>query len=137
MPARLALLLAALVVLPACGLGGPDPIGVTGTWEGEVYDPDVVDAPRYPIELRLRDTGLRITGTGVVDLPGERFAFAVTDGSFLEGRLTLQLQFNAAPFVGSIAGALVNTDPGRIQGTLSARGSATGDFLIEIVSRSP
>lgn len=132
---RLVVVAVAIVALSACGFGGPDPIGVTGTWEGEVYDPNDSDAERYPIEIRLRDTGLRITGTGFVDLPDERFDFAVVDGSFLEGRLTLVLEFDAAPFRGSMAGVLVNTDPGRIEGTLSARGTANGDFLIEITSR--
>lgn len=135
---RLALVplaLAALVALPACDSGGPDAIGVTGTWEGEVYDPAVADAPRYPIELRLTDSGVRVVGTGSVELTAETVRFDVTDGTFFDGNLRLELQFDRAPFLGGITGVLVNEDPGRIEGTMSGTGEAGGEFVIEITSR--
>ena len=133
--------LVALVVLPACD-SGADAIGVTGTWEGDVFDPNVANATRYPIELRLTDTGVQVTGRGFVDglvtddqLPNGRLDFAVTGGSFLDGDLTLNLQFALAPFMGTITGDLVNQDPGRIRGSFAGRGEANGDLVIELTAR--
>lgn len=134
--ATLLLALATLAVLPACDVNGPDPIGVTGTWEGEIFDPEDASAPRYPVELRMSDNGIRISGSGFVeDLPEGRFDFDIFDGSFIDGNLTLELRFDQPPFMGSVAGVLVNRDPGRIQGTFFARGDANGNFRIEITSR--
>lgn len=132
----LILALAALAVLPACDGGGPEPIGLTGTWEGEIYDPNDASAPRYPVELRLTDTGLRITGRGFVeDLPEGRLDFAVVDGSFIDRIVNLVLQFDVAPFRGGLNGTLVNEDPGRIRGTFTGRNEARGDVEIELVAR--
>ena len=134
---RLALvpvLLAALAALPACDASGPDPIGLTGTWEGAVTDGQ--DASRsYPITLRLTDTGRTINGSGVVELPTERFEFQVVNGSFVDFRVLLPLQFNAPPFQGTLAGDLVETDPAVIRGTFSGRGDANGPVLVELVAR--
>lgn len=134
--AVLVLTLVVLAVLPACDGGGSEPIGLTGTWEGEIYDPDLASAPRYPVTLRLTDTGQRVTGDGVVeDLPEGRLAFSVVDGSFVGTIVNLELLFEEAPFRGALSGNLINTDPGRIRGTFSGRGEANGEVLIEIVAR--
>lgn len=133
-----AVALALLVVLPACDSGGPDPVGLSGTWEGVVYDATTPNATRYPISFRLTDSGLRITGSGEVsDLPSGPFTFAVVNGQFLEDlSVTLELEFTQPPFMGRLAGRLVNEDPGRIEGTFSGSGE-TGNSLvrIEITSR--
>ena len=130
--------LAALAVAPGCGFGGPDPVGLTGTWEGVVYDATTTNATRYPITFRLRDTGLRITGDGFIDdLPEGRFEFLVVDGAFTEDlRVTLTLRFAEAPFEGFLSGTLTNRDPGRVDGTFSGRGElGNGAVRIEVTSR--
>lgn len=129
------LLLAALVALPACDSGGPDAIGITGTWEGVVFDPDTPGAPRFPITLRLNDTGQMVTGSGTVELPEGPFTFTVVNGSFLNAIVDLRLRFEQPPFEGSISGRLTNQDPGEITGTISARGDANGDLVIELTAR--
>ncbi|WP_420455975.1 hypothetical protein [Rubrivirga sp.] len=136
------LALVALLVLSACDGGGPDPIGVTGTWEGVVFRPDAADAPRYPIEIRMTDTGTRITGSGVVEglpdaPPDGRFEFVIGDGSFVNGNLTLSIRYeDRPPFMGTIAGVLSNEDPAEIRGTMDGAGAARGNFVIELRSRS-
>ena len=132
-----ALALVALFTLSACDSGGPAPIGVTGTWEGVVFDPNIEGAPRYPITVRMNDNGIEVSGQGTVrDIPEGDLAFFIDRGSsFVEGRLTLALRFDRPPFIGSLAGVLVNEDPGRIEGTLQGSGSARGDVRIEITSR--
>ena len=134
---RLALapvLLAALVALPACDAGGPDPIGITGTWEGSITDANDPSA-RYPVTFRLTDTGQRVTGSGEYTLPEERVEFVVVNGSFFQRTVNLELQFTLPPFTGSVAGTLTETDPGRIQGTFSGRGDGNGPVDIELVAR--
>ena len=131
--------LVALVAVSACDGGGPEASGLTGTWTGVVYDAETPNATRYPIELRLRDTGARITGSGFVDeLPEGRFEFAVTNGAFLEDlTVTLELQFQQPPFIGGLSGRLTNRDPGRVEGTFSGRGTVGNSRVrIEITSRS-
>lgn len=133
---RLAAVVVALAPLTGCGLGGPDPIGLTGTWEGEIYDAASAAASRYPVEMRLRDNGQRVTGSGEVQrLPEGSLLFTVTDGSFVNAIVNLQLQFAEAPFSGSLSGTLVETSPGRIRGTFSGRGAANGEVEIRLVAR--
>ena len=136
------LALAALVALPACD-SGSDAVGLTGTWEGVVYDATAADATRYPIVFQLQDSGLRITGSGYVDeLPEGRLDLAITNGQFLED-LSVQLEFllsiggqQVPPFSGSLSGRLTNRDPGRIEGTFSGRGAVGNSLVrIEITSR--
>lgn len=141
---RLAACLLALLVAPGCGFGGgPDPVGLTGTWEGVVYDATTEGATRYPIEFRLTDTGTRITGTGFVDdLPEGRLDLDVYDGLFAED-LTVRLDFllsvdgqGVPPFNGALSGRLTNRDPGTIEGSFSGRGElGNGEVRIEITSR--
>ena len=134
---RLALvpvLLTALLALPACDAGGPDAIGITGTWEGFIIDG--TDASlRYPITFRLNDNGVMVTGSGEYELPAEVVTFTVINGSFVETFVTLELRFLLAPFNGRLSGSLTQTDPGRIEGTFSGRGAGNGDVEIELVAR--
>ncbi|MGB3542007.1 hypothetical protein [Rubrivirga sp.] len=131
------LALVALLTLSACDSSGPDAIGVTGVWEGVVFDPVVEGAPRYPVTVRMTDNGVEVAGQGTVrDIPEGDLAFFIDSGSsFVEGRLFLRLAFDRAPFIGSLSGVLVNEDPGIIEGTLQGSGSARGDFQIELRSR--
>ncbi|MAQ94878.1 hypothetical protein B1759_10010 [Rubrivirga sp. SAORIC476] len=133
--AVLPLLLATILALPGCD-SGSDAVGVTGTWEGVVYRAEIPDAPRYPITIRMRDTGVQITGQGFVeDLPDGRFDFVIYDGSFLDGNLTLDIQYDRVPFLGTVAGVLTNEDPGEFRGTFDGAGDARGSFIIELTSR--
>lgn len=140
---RLALSLLAFVAavaLPACDGSGPDPVGVTGTWEGVVFRADTPDGPRYPVEIRMTDTGRQITGSGVVEglpdaPPDGRFEFAIIDGSFANGNVTLNIRYDRPPFIGTIAGVLSNEDPAELTGTIDGAGSARGNFVIELRSR--
>ena len=136
-PLVLAVVLAAL---PGCGfLGGSDAVGLTGTWEGVVYDAGTPNATRYPITFRLRDTGLAVTGDGEIeDLPEGTFEFLVVDGSFAEDlSVRLTLRFAEAPFEGQLSGRLIDRDPGMIEGSFSGRGElGNGAVRIEITSRS-
>ena len=123
-------LLAAVLVLSACD-GGSDPVGVTGTWEGEVFAA-APGAARYPVTARLVDRGVTVTGTGVVELPGaDVFNFTVSGGSFDGSAVSLDLRFDTTPFTGAIVGRLTGTDPGRIEGTFQG-GGVVGDSRIEI-----
>ena len=128
------LLLAAALALPACDSGGPDPIGLTGTWEGVIIDRNDASVT-YPVEFRLTDTGQRITGRGEYTLPSELVEFTVVNGSFIDFIVRLELQFALPPFQGSLDGTLTETDPGRIEGTFSGRGAGNGDVEIELVAR--
>ncbi len=135
------LALVALLALSACDGGGPDPIGVTGTWEGAIFRADDPDGPRYPIEIRMTDTGARITGSGVVEglpdaPPDGRFEFAIVDGSFVNGNLTLSIRYDRPSFMGTIAGVLFQEDPAEIRGTIDGAGAARGNFVMELRSRS-
>lgn len=136
-----ALVLAALVAVSGCGFlgGGSEAVGLTGTWEGVVYDATTQGATRYPITFRLRDTGVAITGDGEIeDLAEGAFEFLVVDGSFTEDlNVRLTLRFSEAPFEGQLSGRLVNRDPGTIEGSFSGRGElGNGAVRIEITSRS-
>ncbi len=133
-------LVVALAALPGCGFlgGGSDAVGLTGTWEGVVYDATTQGATRYPITFRLRDTGVTITGDGEIeDLPAGTFEFLVVDGAFTETLdVSLTLRFAEAPFEGQLSGRLVNRDPGTIEGSFSGRGElGNGAVRIEITSR--
>jgi hypothetical protein len=139
--ASLVLALAVLAATPGCGFlgGGADAVGLTGTWEGVVYDATTPNATRYPITFRLRDTGVTITGDGEIeDLPEGTFEFLVVDGAFTEDlNVSLTLRFAEAPFEGQLSGRLVNRDPGTIEGSFSGRGElGQGAVRIEITSRS-
>lgn len=127
------LLLVALVALPACDTGGPDPIGITGTWEGFITSANT--STRYPVTLRLTDTGERVTGSGVYSLPSEDVEFTVVNGSFFQSNVNLELRFALPPFIGSLLGTLTETDPGRIEGQFSGRGDGNGPVDIELVAR--
>ena len=128
------LLLVALVALPACDSGGPDAIGLTGTWEGLITDGQNA-ALNSPITLRLTDDGRSVNGSGVVELPDERFEFQVVNGSFVDLQVLLPLRFQQPPFEGTLAGRLTNQDPGVIEGTFSGRGNANGPVEVELVAR--
>ena len=128
-----AVLLLAPLVLTACDAGGPDPIGITGTWEGVIMNTRL--GTSYPVTLRLTDTGERVTGSGEYTLPTERVEFTVVNGSFFQSNVNLELRFALAPFIGSLSGRLTETDPGRIEGTFSGRGDGSGDVDIELVAR--
>ncbi|WP_412069134.1 hypothetical protein [Rubrivirga sp. IMCC43871] len=133
--AVLSLALLALAALPACD-SGSDAIGLTGTWEGEIYDPNDATAPRYPVTLRLSDDGMRVTGNGVVaSLPEGDLPFLVVDGTFIGTLVNLTLRYDVPPFMGSLSGTLVGTDPGMIRGTFTGRGEANGNVEIELVAR--
>ena len=127
------LLLAALVALPACDSGGPDPIGITGTWEGFIMNR--TSGESYPVTFRLTDTGDRVTGSGEYTLPTERVDFTVINGSFFQGNVVLELRFTLPPFNGTLSGMLTETDPGRIEGEFSGRGAGNGPVDIELVAR--
>lgn len=129
----LGLVLAALTVLPACD-SGPDPIGLTGTWEGVIIDAND-NSITYPVEFRLTDTGMTITGRGEYTLPEELVQFTVISGSFVDTLVNLELRFTLPPFQGTLSGRLTETDPGRIEGTFSGRGAGNGDVEIELVAR--
>lgn len=131
---RLAVVGFALVALSACDLGGPDPIGITGRWEGTVTSQQS-PSQSYPITLRLTDDGRTVTGSGTVELPNDPFSFTVFDGSFVQGTVNLPIQFDRAPFQGTIAGELTETDPGEITGTISASGLANGPLVVELRAR--
>ena len=127
---RLSLLAVALLALAACDSGG-DAVGITGTWEGEVFAA-AAGSPRYPATVRLNDTGLNVTGTGVVELPGtDVFDFTVVGGSFSGTTVSLDTRFDRTPFTGSIVGQLTETSPGRIVGTFQG-GGLVGDSRIDI-----
>ena len=127
---RLSLLAVAVVSLAACDSGG-DAVGITGTWEGEVFAA-TAGAPRYPVTVRFQDTGLTVTGTGVVELPGsDVFDFTVVGGTFRDGAVSLDIRFDRTPFTGSIIGRLTETSPGRIVGTFQG-GGLVGDSRIDI-----
>lgn len=128
------LLLAASLALTACDTGGPDPIGLTGTWEGVIIDRNDASVT-YPVEFRITDTGQRITGAGEYRLPNETVEFAVVNGSFIDFIVRLELQFGLPPFTGSLDGELTQTDPGQIKGTFSGRGAGNGRVEIELVAR--
>ena len=130
----LALALLAPLALAACDAGGPDPVGITGTWEGFITDMNDPSA-RYPVTFRLTDTGQRVTGSGEYTLPNERVDFTVVNGSFFQTTVTLDLRFTLPPFNGSLVGTLTETDPGRIKGAFSGRGNGNGDVDIELVAR--
>ena len=130
-----ALALAALAVLPGCDGGGPEPVGLTGTWEGEIFDPNDAAAPRYPVELRLTDNGVTVRGSGSVDLPAGRADFVVTDGAFVGTIVDLDLLFEQLGRIGALSGNLIDTDPGRIRGTFNGPNEANGNVEIELVAR--
>lgn len=127
-------LLLVAIVLGACNSLGDDPIGITGTWEGVVYDPSA-PSTQYPAELRLRDNGQVVTGSGFVEIPGERFEFSVIAGQFVDGNVMLDFQYNEPPFKGGIDGRLTETSPGRIEGTFQGRAQANGRVDLELVDR--
>ncbi|MEM1057480.1 MAG: hypothetical protein AAGI52_18335 [Bacteroidota bacterium] len=127
-------LLAALVALPACNSLGDDAIGITGTWEGVVFDP-ATPGTTYPVELRLQDNGQVVTGTGFAEIPGERFEFSVISGSFVNSVVSLDFQYDLPPFKGGLDGTLTETSPGRIEGTFQGRGAANGRVDLELVDR--
>lgn len=132
--ARLSLLLFVLAALPSCSLGGHEEArGVTGEWGGEAY---TSSTNRYPLTLDLTDAGSTITGTGAVELPDGPFEFRIIDGFYDGSGVNLTLRFESPPFQGSINGTLVNTDPGRIEGTLSGRDEVgSSAFYVELVDR--
>ena len=61
--------------------------------------------------------------------------FSVVGGTFLGGVASLELRFDADPPTGQLNAALVQTDPGVLEGTFSGRGEANGEIRIELVSR--
>ena len=128
------LVLAALVALPACDSGGPDPVGITGTWEGFIIDGQNTSL-QYPVTFRLTDSGQMVTGSGRYELPNEVVPFTVVNGSFVQTLVNLDLRFELPPFNGSLRGSLTETDPGRIEGTFSGRGAGNGDVDITLVAR--
>ena len=135
MPRLLPLVAAVLVALPACSLGSDDAVGITGTWEGTVT-PNGASQTSFPIRLLLTDTGANVTGTGSVELPGERFEFRISDGAFIGTVVNLDLRFDMPPFIGGLDGTLTGTSPGQITGTFSGR-DQVGDsrVSIELVDR--
>lgn len=133
-PALLALALLAPLALAACDASGPDPVGITGTWEGVIRNMNDRSV-EYPVTFRLTDTGTRVTGSGEYTLPAERVEFTVINGSFFQSTVNLELRFTLPPFVGAVQGTLTETDPGRIQGSFSGRGDGNGDLDIELVAR--
>ena len=127
---RLSLVVTLLLVVSACD-SGSDAVGITGTWEGEVFSAEA-GAARYPVTVRFQDTGLTVTGTGVVELPGaDVFDFTVAGGTFDGSDVNLDLRFDRTPFTGSINGRLTSTSPGRIAGTFQG-GGLVGNSRIEI-----
>ena len=127
---KLPLLAALLLALSACD-SGSDAVGITGTWEGEVFSAQAGSA-RYPVTARFNDTGLLVTGTGVVELPGsDVFDFTVVGGRFDGSAVNLDIRFDSTPFTGSINGRLTSESPGRIAGTFQG-GGLVGDSRIEI-----
>lgn len=124
------LLLATVLLLAACDSGG-DAIGITGDWRGTLTNGAAV----YPVEVTFRDTGLAVSGSGRVEVPGAPFAFAVTGGTFLNGVATLNLTFSATPPTGLLSASLTQTDPGVLEGTFQGSGEANGALRIELVSR--
>lgn len=132
--AAAALALAALVVLPACDSGGPEPIGITGRWEGTLtnrQDPSKV----FDIELRLTDDGRVVVGSGDVDVPNDPIPFSIVEGSFVQGQVFLPLRFNRPPFQGTISGRLSQTDPAEITGTFDGPNLANGEMVVELRAR--
>ena len=124
-------LLAALVIAAAGCDSGSDAVGITGTWEGEVFAA-APGSPRYPVTARFTDSGATVTGTGVVELPGaDMFEFTVAGGSFDGSTVNLDLRFDSTPFRGSLIGRLTETSPGRIEGTFQG-GGVVGDSRIAI-----
>ena len=131
--ARTSALLAALVALAACDSGGPDAIGITGTWEGVIISSQT--SQTYPVTFRLTDTGQQVTGSGEYTLPNELVRFTVVDGSFVQSLVNLDLRFDLPPFIGTLSGNLVQSDPAQIRGTFSGRGDGNGEVEIELVAR--
>ena len=132
---RLAILPLFLLTLPACDSLGSDAIGITGTWEGEVFEADTPQT-RYPLQLRLQDTGQFVSGTGSVELPGDLFEFSLNKGSFLNGIVNLDIRFDDPPFQGAIDGTLTQESPAQIEGTFAGRGLVgNARFEIELVDR--
>ncbi len=129
--APLLAVLAVLAVLPACD-SGADAVGLTGTWEGQISTPS---SAQIDVELRLTDNGRVVSGTGTVSGSGAPFRFAITDGSFVGTSVTLPFMFSETPFQGSLAGTLVDRDPGRIEGTFTGPSVLTGPVRIELVAR--
>ena len=129
-----ALVLAALAVLPGCD-SGSGAVGLTGTWEGEVTVDSGASAGRYGITMRLSDDGRTVSGTGTVGSENGDERFAISGGSFAGTSVTLPLTFASDPIPGSLTGALVNQDPGRISGSFSGPSNLVGDVQIELVAR--
>jgi hypothetical protein len=126
--------LAMVVALPACDLSG-DPVGLTGTWEGEVTVGSGASAPQYAVTLRLSDTGLAVSGTGSVGSATGTQTFSVSGGTFSGTAVTLPLFFPSDPIPGALTGTLTNQDPGRIEGRFSGPADLDGDVRIELVAR--
>lgn len=127
------LALAATLAIAGCD-SGSDAIGLTGRWEGTITSSQNATVSS-PVELQLNDTGQSITGTGEIDLADGTILFGVTSGTFINTSVNLALQFSETPFSGSLTGTLVQTDPGRIEGTFSGPRMANGPVRIEIVAR--
>ncbi len=126
--------LAALAVVSGCDAGA-DAIGLTGTWEGEIYDAADSDAPRYDVTLRLSDNGQSVSGTGTAGSNAGDQTFSVSGGSFVGTAVTLPLFFASEPIPGRLTGTLTNQTPGRIEGTFSGPADLDGDVRIELVAR--
>ncbi|MDX1531459.1 MAG: hypothetical protein R3362_08025 [Rhodothermales bacterium] len=142
-PLVLALLTLPLLTLAACDSGDPEEerVGISGFWVGElVYNPPGEGEPdrTFPIQLTLRDDVNTVTGSGVVELPGERLDFTVTSGLF-DSRLrtvSLALQFDRPP-QGTLSG---NVSPERdfIDGTFGGPGIANGEVELSLnLQRAP
>lgn len=131
--AAVGLALVAAVALTACD-SGSDAVGLTGTWEGAIIDQNDASVT-YPITFRITDTGMTITGDGEYELPNETVEFRVVRGTFVDFDVQLELLFELPPFIGSLSGDLIETDPGRIRGTFAGRGAGNGVVEIELVAR--
>ena len=126
-PRRFGLALLALLVVTqaACDSGDPNGgrVGISGHWAGtltNLNDPSQV----YAIDLTLVDTISNVTGSGFVDLPGERITFTGI-GLFSGSLLNLTVTYNRPP-PGSLS-CNVSAARDAMTGTMSGPGLVNGN----------